>query len=237
MEKKASRVLGSTLIGLLALGVSGEAVAIGEQSQKIIVDSTKLLDRFLEPDDMPLTSYRALRRLTASKRGGRMQAVLEAWTSLDPVHGFQFQIVREEGSALIRHKVLLAALEAEQKAARGPDGTEAALTRANYEFLGVSEDDELLRVQVRPHRRHYMRVDGSLLLEPDSADLVRVEGDLSQRPSLWTRRVHIQRDYGRINGVHVPLSMSSKADVRVVGASTFSMTYSYVEINGRPVTQ
>src|SRR5439155_193678 len=74
-------------------------------------------------------------------------------------------------------------------------------------------------------------------LEPDAVDLVRVEGDLSLRPSIWTRRVHIQRDYGRINGVHVPLSMSSTADVRLVGASTFSMTYSYVEINGSPVAR
>ena len=49
--------------------------------------------------------------------------------------------------------------------------------------------------------------------------------------------MHIQRDYGRINGVHVPLSMSSTADVRLVGASTFSMTYSYVEINGSPVAR
>src|SRR5665213_1703715 len=31
-----------------------------------------LLDRFLAPDDQPLVSYRAYRRLTASTRGGRM---------------------------------------------------------------------------------------------------------------------------------------------------------------------
>jgi len=237
MGERAPRVLASTLTGLMLASVSGQAVSIGQPSQKGITDRVRLLDRFLEPDEMPLTSYRALRRLTASTRGGRLQAVVEAWTTLDPVRGFSFEIVREEGSALIRRNVLLAALEAEQKAARGPDGTEAALTRANYEFLGVSEDDELMRVQVRPYRRHHMRVEGSLLLEPDSADLVRVEGDLSLRPSIWTRRVHIQRDYGRINGVHVPLSMSSTADVRLVGASTFSMTYSYVEINGSPVAR
>jgi hypothetical protein len=43
-----------------------------------------ILDRFLAPQQQPLVSYRAFRRLTASTRGGRMQASIEAWTALDP---------------------------------------------------------------------------------------------------------------------------------------------------------
>jgi hypothetical protein len=35
----------------------------------------------------------------------------------------------------------------------------------------------------------------------------------------------------------VPVAMNSNADVLVVGASTFSMTYTYVEINGQQVRQ
>ena len=40
-----------------------------------------------------------------------------------------------------------------------------------------------------------MLIDGSLFLRSDSADLVRVEGELSQRPSFWTRKVRIVREY------------------------------------------
>ena len=183
--------------------VSGQAVSIGQPSQKGITDRVRLLDRFLEPDEMPLTSYRALRRLTASTRGGRLQAVVEAWTTLDPVRGFSFEIVREEGSALIRRNVLLAALEAEQKAARGPDGTEAALTRANYEFLGVSEDDELMRVQVRPYRRHHMRVEGC------AAVALRAMADnlhLACQPKLAPRNGASER---RLDGTRLELVASA----------------------------
>jgi len=49
-----------------------------------------LLDRFLAPDDQPLVSYRAFRHLSASTRGGRMHASIDAWTTLDPVRGFTF---------------------------------------------------------------------------------------------------------------------------------------------------
>ena len=48
------------------------------------------IDKFLAPDQDPLVSYRALRQLTASTRGGRLQATVSAWTTLDPVKGFSY---------------------------------------------------------------------------------------------------------------------------------------------------
>ena len=75
----------------------------------------------------------------------------------------------------------------------------------------------------------------ALNVDGDSADLVRVEGELSKRPSFWTRRVRIVREYARIDGMHVPVAMRSTADVLIVGASSFAMTYRYTEINGHSV--
>jgi hypothetical protein len=199
----------------------------------------ELIDRFLAPDETPLVSYRAFRRLTASTRGGRMHAALEAWTTFDPVHGFSFEITSMEGSPLIQRKVLIAALEAEQMAVQSASNKAAsALTPTNYEFLGISpEEGRLVRMDVRPRRKHVMLVDGTLFIEADSADLVRLEGELSKRPSFWTRRVHVIREYDRVGGVHVPVSMRSTADVLIVGSSSFSMTYRYTEINGKTVSE
>jgi hypothetical protein len=195
-----------------------------------------LLERFFAPDENPLLQYRALRRLTASTRGGRLSATMDVWTTLDPVHGFTFQVVSESGSPLIRRKVLLAALEAEQRSQTAADREEAALTTANYEFQDVgAATQHIVKVDLQPRHKHVMRVNGSIFLEEGSADLVRIEGELSKRPSLWTRRVQILREYSRIEGVHVPVSMRSTADVLIVGASSFSMTYAYAEINGQPV--
>ena len=226
------RIVEATAVAcLLFVATAGSLLAQGSAQHPIV-------DRFLAPDGQPLVSYRALRRLTATTRGGRMMASIEAWTSLDPVHGFSYEITNEEGSALIRHRVLEAALEAEQRAIASAETKGAALTPVNYEFLDVMpEADNLLRVSVKPRRKHVMLVDGSLLLNGESADLVRVEGELSQRPSFWTRRVRIVREYARIDGVHVPVAMHSTADVLIVGASTFAMTYRYAEINGIAVRQ
>src|SRR5580700_3851922 len=194
-----------------------------------------ILNRFLAPQERPLVSYRAFQRLSASTRGGRMQASIEAWTTLDPTQGFKYEITAEEGPPVIRRRVLIAALEAE-RAVRPADAARAALTPENYDFLGIRDDeDNLMKLDVRPRRRHEMLVDGSLFVAGDSADLVRVEGELSRRPSIWTRKVRIVREYRRVEGVRVPVAMRSTADVLIVGPSSFVMTYRYTEINGMKV--
>jgi hypothetical protein len=220
---------------LIALAVtSGTAYAPAPQVAKSTI---ALLDRFLAPDDQPLLSYRAYRHLTASTRGGKMTASLDAWTSFDPKRGFTFEITRMDGSSVIQKHVLFKALVAEQDAVQsGANKSQSALTPANYEFLDMSPVGErMVQVNVKPRRSHVMLINGHLVIESDSADLVRVEGELSKRPSLWTRSVHVVREYDRIAGVHVPISMKSTADVLIVGSSSFSMDYKYVEINGHPV--
>jgi hypothetical protein len=226
--------LAAALCIVLVAGAIGSANRLIKQPAG---PRTALLDRFLAPDDVPLVSYRAIRHLSASTRGGRMQASMVVVTTLDPVRGFSFEVTSAEGSGLIQKKVLLAALEAEQTAVQSSTNkAQSALTRANYEFLGIMPlDANLVQVDVRPRRKHVMLVNGALVIESDSADLVRVEGDLSQRPSFWTRKVHVVREYDRVGGVHVPVSMSSTADVLIVGSSSFSMTYRYSQINGKAV--
>jgi hypothetical protein len=221
----------------LAMTLLAGSAALPAAPQHAVPAREDLLARFLAPRTTPLVSYRALRRLSASTRGGKMTGSLEAQTSLDPQRGFAYDVTAEDGSSLIRRRVLVAALDAEQKAFENGDGPRAALTPANYEFLTPSDaPPDLLRMDVKPRRKHVMLIDGTLFLKPDSAQLVRVEGELSQRPSFWTRRVRVERQYDEIGGVHVPIAMRSTADVLLVGTSTFEMTYQYEEINGQPVT-
>ena len=74
-------------------------------------------------------------------------------------------------------------------------------------------------------------MDGSIFVNPDDGDLVRIEGRLSKTPSFWTRRVEVVRHYQRINGVRVPVAIESVAQVLIAGRSTFSMSYEYETVN------
>jgi hypothetical protein len=214
------------------------ALALAAGSPVLADSTTSLLARFFAVDAQPLISYRAFRHMTAATRGGKMTASMDAWTSLDPQHGFTYEITAMDGSGIIQKHVLLKALEAEQDAVQSTaNKSQSALTLANYEFLDISPiKGGMVRVNVKPRRNHVMLINGHLVIESDSADLVRVEGELSKRPSFWTRRVHIIREYDRVGGVHVPVSMKSTADVLIVGSSSFSMDYKYSEINGKPIS-
>src|SRR5262249_45528104 len=109
------RIPTSALAGVLVCQALVHASA-AEPRQNISSDGAgpTFIDRFLSRSDIELTSYRAFRTLEAETRGGQMRARLTAWTSLDPVQGFQYSIVEETGSSIVRQKVLRAALEGER---------------------------------------------------------------------------------------------------------------------------
>jgi len=217
---------------LLALVATTAVVTSQEATDRAVV-----LEKFLTSDDRPLTSYKALRRLSVVARGGKMKATLVAQSSLDPERGFEYTVLEEEGSGFLRTRVLHPVLEAERMARLRANGSHGALSEVNYSFtLGELTDDGLLRVAIKPKRKDELLMDGSILLSCGDADLLRMEGLLVKRPSFWTRKVHIVRDYARIAGARVPITTGSTADVLFAGQSSFTMAYEYEMINGAAVT-
>jgi hypothetical protein len=195
-----------------------------------------ILERFLAAGDTRLESYTATRRLTAVARGGKMEAFLTARAVLDPVHDFQYEVLDEGGSGFLRARVLRPVLEAERLARRRDQGAHGAITRANYVFTIGDVTAEGLRIGIRPKRKDELLMNGSIFLSPEDADLLGMEGLLVKRPSFWTRKVHIVRRYGRIDGVRVPLATESTAEVLFFGQSRFAMSYEYETINGVTVS-
>lgn len=197
--------------------------------------SPAILQRFLALDDPTPTQFRALRHLEARNDKFEKSAWMDVWTEADS-SGFRYQVVCEDGSDAIRTKVFRASLDTERDmwSPGSPDG--GALTPANYEFEDRgAQPDGLTSLAVKPRRKNVLLVEGSIFLNPDDGELVRMEGRLSKSPSFWTRRVEIIRRYQRIAGFRMPTALESVANVRIAGDSTFRMTYEYESINGQPV--
>jgi hypothetical protein len=235
MRTTVSCILSITVVGALALDPAGIR-AQEPIDRPAIVDKPAVVDKFLAAGNGSLVSYEARRVMNVVARGGKMQAMLVARTTLDTEGRFSYAILEETGSGFLRSRVLHPILEAEQEAKRRAQGTHGALTPANYTFtIEDTTPDGLLRVGIKPKRKDDLLVDGSILLTCADGDLVRMEGSLVKRPSFWTRKVRIIRRYGRIGGVRVPITMGSTADVLFAGQSTFTMSYEYASINGAPV--
>jgi hypothetical protein len=193
-----------------------------------------VVQRFLSHQEaVPLTQYRATRHMRARNERFRKEARLHVRTTLDQVSGFRYDILTQEGSGIIRDRALIPILKAEARALSDGTAARSALTPANYEFFPGQEDG---CVQIRPRRRDVLLVQGAILVAPDDGDLLRIEGRLAKNPSFWTSRVEVTREYQRIGSVRVPIRVVSRAWVKLVGVSTFEMTYDYEEINGQPVS-
>jgi len=226
-----SRGLGrSVLVAAFAATLAAHPGAAGPNDT-----APAILQRFLALDDPTPSQYRALRHLEARNEKFEKSAWMDVWTEGD-ASGFRYAIVSEDGSEYIRSKVFRATLETERRmwAVGAPD--QAALSPANYVFEERgSQPDGLALLTVTPRRKDVLLVDGSIYLNPDDGELVRMEGRLSKSPSFWTRRVEIVRWYRRIVGFRMPTALESTANVRIAGVSTFRMSYEYESINGQRV--
>ena len=221
------------LVSALLAAALVQGVTTGATGQPSLEQHPPALARFLNTVEQGPASYRALRRLEARNRRLNDPAWMDVWTEAD-AGGFRYEIVGQGGSGYVRERVFLPALETEQKMWGADD--KGALTIDNYTFEDRgAESSGLAWIGVTPRRKDVMLVKGSIFLRPDDGDLVRVEGLLSRTPSFWTRDVEIVRTYERIGGVRVPVRMESTASVRIAGTSTFTMTYEYESINGKPI--
>jgi hypothetical protein len=182
----------------------------------------------------PLRSYVAIRRLESLNVRHKKEAWLVARTELKEDGTLSWHVLDEGGSELIRNRVLRESLEKEESAHRDGKVRRGGLTPDNYVFSAPTQVEGGVRVGLEPKRKDDMLLRGALLMSPDG-ELLRVEGDLVKRPSFWTKAVHLVRHYGRVDGKHVPVRIDLEAQVRLVGTSRLSMTYRYLQINGRPV--
>jgi hypothetical protein len=191
------------------------------------------MQRFLERESQD-HHYRALRRLEAENRG--RSGWLEAWTTLQPGESFRYDIVSEGGSAYIRSRVLRGLLEGEREAIEGGERERSALATTNYMFESEGMDPTgLVRIALVPRRREGMLVAGAMFLRPGDGELVKIEGRLARNPSFWVKQVDITRTYARIGGAVLPVSMESRAQLRLLGPASMRMTYKYAEIDGRSI--
>jgi hypothetical protein len=190
------------------------------------------VDRFLALPDPDPTEYKALRHLEARNAHFGTEAAMEVWTEGD-ANGFRYRIVSEEGSEYIRNRVFRQTLETERAMWASGAPNRATFTRANYVFEDRGpQADGSTSLSVKPKRKDPLLIDGIIFLSPDDGDLVRMEGRLVKSPSFWTRHVQIVRCFRRFNGIRMPISLESTANVLVAGKSTFRMTYEYQSVNG-----
>jgi hypothetical protein len=223
-------------LALALAGASVAAVAVHARTSGAGGTAEFALARFLAPSVQPLHAYRALRRLTGQTEKGGMRATMTVWTELLGNGQFRYHVVSESGSENTRNRVFRGILETERKSVASGECDMGDLTTSNYLFAPRGADDHgLAKIEMTPRRPHPMRIAGALFVRPEDGELVRVEGQMSKRPSFWTRRIDIVHRYATLGGVRVPTSVDATAQVLFVGRYQFAMQWEYESVNGMRV--
>jgi hypothetical protein len=218
------------IAGMMLLTIAGApGIQAGESAPDSTIDAT--LVRFLARPDEPVDSYRARRILHAEGLGKR--ADMEVLVELDEQGGFRWTVLSEAGSPDLLNKAFRTMLEKEQEAYASGRTARASLTSANYEVDAEDrEPNGLVRLRLNPRRKETALVDGYILVTPDAADIVRVEGKLARGPSFWLHKVEVVRRYERLRGHRVLAGFESTAHIRFVGKVHITGDFTYERIDG-----
>jgi hypothetical protein len=220
-----------------ALGVVGLLAGLAPAGLGAAADPADhpALRRFLSAPASPIAQVRALRRIEARSGPLNASAWMEVWTEND-AGGFRYQIAAEGGSPYIRSRVFEHALKTEQAMWASGDVRNGAITSSNYDFVDLGTPGiGLARIGVKPRRKDILLVHGSIFLQEEDGDLIRLQGRLSRTPSFWIRRVEVDHRYERIAGVRLPVSLAAVASLLFVGKSTMTVHYEYEIVNGERV--
>lgn len=231
MQGHTLRATPPLLAACLALLTLGQTFALGQAEPSI----ERVVSRFNTATPPP---YRAFRRLDGGLSGSSKQGWLEVWTEFVPGRGFTYEVTAEGGHEYVRNKVLRDLLRNEQDLLARGQPLRAPMVAKNYEFSdGGATESGLRRIALKGTRKSHGILNGSLLLDPATGSLVRLEGRLLKSPSFWLRDVDVTWKYARLGDHDLPVEMTSAGRVRLFGRSTFKMRYDYVSIDGRPISE
>jgi len=213
------------IAGLLDITVKAD----GEEAnldliQRIVAEATK-----------SGVALRATRDLRAGTEGGKHVGWMQVETVTSSTGQFAWTVLDEGGSERTRNKVFRELLDAEAQAAKSTRD-DAGITRENYTFGPVTRTaNGQLELRLIPRRQDPRLIDGTITVSPDGAPVL-LRGRLAKSPSFWVKSVSVVKRFIKLDGVTVPSTIESLADLKMFGQASFTMRYRYSEVNGRHVT-
>lgn len=142
----------------------------------------------------------------------------------------EFSIRKAEGSER-GEKIVRRVLEHEANMAKA--SVDYDFCSDNYDFALLGQETFNGRpayvLHLKPKHEALELINGKAWVDAENFLIVRVEGAPAKNPSWWIKDLKIAIDYGRADGVWLPLATRATADLRLVG--THTLTSKDVEVH------
>jgi hypothetical protein len=153
--------------------------------------------------------------------------------------GKSYQILSESGSTLMRSLVLQTILDNE-KHVNEPGVREGSwITTANYEMQvkpgGVVKVDgrDCVAIALTPRRKEPYLLVGTLWVDAQNGEIVRIEGKGSKSSSVFTGETQMMRQYVDIDGFGEAIHARGVSDSFLFGPTVVTIDYKDYQIQGR----
>jgi negative regulator of sigma E activity len=211
--------------------------ATTEQKTSVSTELMEILARMQAHDEWQnrfLLEYQLHRRFYAANPRFKQESVVEAKTVFRQPSTFETEVVRTEGSELIRERVFDKILEAEKEANTKKTRQEVNITPANYNFTLIGKQDcsgrPCYNLRITPKQKTKYSLDGQIWVDVEDGAIVRMQGSPAKRPSFWTLSTQIERRYKRIDGVWLCDAMESTSNIVIAGKSSLKVDYNYLDV-------
>lgn len=176
-----------------------------------------------------LKGYEGMRRYTLVNEhmGKRAEMLVRVRGDRDGTK--HFEIVTETGWKAAQKHVLHKMLESEVETSRPQERVKTRVSPDNYEFQTIrketQDDRTVYAIDVAPKRQEKTLFRGRIWVDAEDYALVRVDGNPSKNPSLWTKSVHFVHAYQKSGPFWFPVTTESVTEARLFGTTDLTIEY------------
>lgn len=188
-----------------------------------------------------LEEYTATRVYLLDNRRFHKQARITARVTYRRPGEKHFEVISEEGSRLICDRVLRRVIGAEADASREGNRDLARINLVNYNLTVQATETEgnqtYFVLQLEPKSKSPYLVKGRAWIDANEYALVRLEGVVAKKPSIWVGSPVVRQTYRKSGDFWLPEKNSSTTDAPVFGKTDLTIESSGYEIHGGPQTE
>ena len=198
----------------------------------------ELLSRMREKDTArtaALRDYSSTRRYTLENRKFGTTAEMTVRMLYRHPGGKEFEVLSEQGPAIIRKRVLRKMMEAEIEAADQTKRAASQISPANYTFslsgTAVHQGRNCYLLEIEPRTQNRFLIRGRIWLDQEDFAITRIEGSPAQNPSFWLRSTVVEHQYRKFGQFWLPVVNNSRTQARIFGHTEVKIEYLDYRIN------
>jgi hypothetical protein len=156
------------------------------------------------------------------------EAVVFAQVTYSPNEGKLFTVLERQGSPKLA-EIVEKVLATEAEASRAGKLRDHEIGPSNYVAILLSSETRAGRacyvLGLTPKRKRKYLIKGTVWVDRDSYDLVRLEGVTSTSVSMWAGSPNIQEEFSEFDGLWLPIHALAVSSTLLLGTSELEIRY------------